>query len=114
MFDKDALRNQYPEYYPKGYFDYSIGDGWKPILEQFCKDAKQLGLEFKFAQVKEKFGGLRIYTDAVKTEFFDSLNALVDRAEKQAQVTCENCGAIPAEIRAGGWLKCLCEGCNKK
>ena len=61
------------------------------------------------AQVKEKFGGLRFYM----TLYNEDLERDIAEAEKLASKTCESCGA-PGKSRNGGWIKTLCDTCDRK
>lgn len=63
---------------------------------------------FAVTQVKEKFGGLRYYTNRGN----DRLYAFVHLAERLANATCENCGRLGRE-RPGGWIQTLCDACAK-
>ena len=55
-------------------------------------------------QVKEKFGGLRFYTN-----YSDNVvNALISMAESMSYRTCEVCGT-PGKSRHGGWIRTLCD-----
>jgi len=60
-------------------------------------------------QIKEKFGGLRIYTNGVNIEY----DSYVEFAEAMSYQTCEVCGA-PGKIRHSGWHKTLCDDHNRK
>ena len=90
--------------------DYlSIGEGWFPIIDRLCTalqtEIDMRGLEQVIAkQVKEKFGGLRFYTD----NFHGELQYLVDNAENEADRTCDVCGE-PGKIRGTGWLMARCD-----
>lgn len=58
-------------------------------------------------QIKEKFGGLRIYA----TVFKDSQSECISLTEEIASVTCEDCGAR-GTLRSGNWLRTLCDTHN--
>jgi hypothetical protein len=62
----------------------------------------------KFDQVKEKFGGLRIYFSGGD----DYVEGLVSMAGAMSYKICEVCGdrGSPNE---NGWISTLCEGCRK-
>jgi len=60
------------------------------------------------SQVKEKFGTLRFYGN----NFTDEMDKLVDAAERKSAKTCEYCGK-PGKQRNGGWVRTLCNTCNK-
>lgn len=55
-------------------------------------------------QVKEKFGGLRFYTNGGD----DVTRAYTVFAEHVSERTCEECGK-PGKPNAGGWIKVRCE-----
>ena len=93
----------------------SVGKGWHEILAKLWATKPPL---VRVEQVKEKFGGLRIYYGAIDgpverwTE--DQVTAYLDfeeavaRAESEAYRTCEICGE-PGKPREGGWIKTLCD-----
>ena len=58
-------------------------------------------------QIKEKFGGLRIYA----TVFKDSQSECISLTEEIASGTCEDCGAR-GTLRHGNWLRTLCDTHN--
>jgi len=120
-------------------YNPSIGEGWTPIFKRLCAqidevlptDAKR---RFRLVQVKQKFGGLRVYFRFVgkKTRLWvvvqfpqglvgtfkpqaagdleRQVQDLIDVAAGEAANTCETCGRQPAEIDGtGGWLVTLCE-----
>lgn len=63
------MRNKFIEKYPQlfGYndgrpmFGFCCGDGWEKILDETFFKLKDAGI--RITNIKEKFGGLRIYTD---------------------------------------------------
>jgi hypothetical protein len=57
----------------------------------------------KLAQVKEKFGTMRLYVDNSNPY----VNGLIDMAEAMSEVTCEVCGS-PGKTYTMGWHKTLC------
>src|SRR4029078_4836825 len=59
------------------------------------------------SQVKEKFGTLRFYVDYASEEVYK----MVAEAEALSAKTCEECGR-PGELRTGGWLTTLVDGCH--
>ena len=95
-------------------FGFDCGDGWLPILEDlFMKIddvVKRDNLtEFKVVQVKEKFGGLRVYVRGGNAE----ITALINGAEETAAETCEDCGNTPAQRRSvHGYVRTQCSKCH--
>ena len=84
----------------------SVGDGWANGIN-ILFDAKPD--DVRVAQVKEKFGGLRFYTDGASREY----QQLIRYVESLCDMLCENCGKIGI-ARRGGWIKTLCTDCNAK
>lgn len=80
----------------------SVGDGWHELVRGFFQACEDAGVAV--TQVKEKFGGMRIYTDSAPDYIFDLANKL----EVQSYKTCEECGER-GKPRSGGWVKTLCE-----
>lgn len=85
-----------------------VGKGWHPLVTELIEDCFKLGWDGQLCQIKEKFGGLRFYVGPASSEVHDRIS----QAEAEADRTCENCGQ-PGEARGGGWIKTLCDDCNK-
>lgn len=101
-----------------------VGKGWQALLLQFYDAIKNNPNNVRVVQVKEKFGGLRIYFDHKCsdednpnfkcTHNFDHLHELADKLSEQSYKTCERCGA-PGEVRSQQvWIKTLCNDCVSK
>jgi hypothetical protein len=56
------------------------------------------------SQVKEKFGGLRFYTNG----YTDGISAMISMAESMSYRTCEVCGN-PGRSNNHGWISTLCD-----
>lgn len=82
-----------------------VGPGWAEILIDLHEQLVKIAPDYDVGQVKEKFGGLRVYLDSGWSE---SVEALIDAAEFRASATCEACGR-PGRMRTGSWLKTLCD-----
>jgi hypothetical protein len=84
--------------------------GWAQLYRPIIQYAELCA--FPVIQVKEKFGGLRIYIDydLACTEA-EMLRTLCDFAEGLSYHTCEQCGKTMdvSTISHRGWLKTLCE-----
>jgi hypothetical protein len=118
----------------------ACGAGWKDLIGDACeklqKFADENGITIEFAQVKEKYGGLRLYIDvdypeghkfkdvvvqdaeeSLKEEInqlWRDIYTIVGEAEKKSYRTCEVCGNT-GETRSGGWVRTLCdEHANEK
>lgn len=95
-------------------FGFECGGGWYKILDElFAEMAKDKTV--RVGQVKEKFGGLRVYVCPMKTDnfFVKKIFDLIDKAEAKAWKTCEFCGAR-GRPRKASWVKTLCNKCADK
>ncbi len=101
------------ETYP-GWFDEYVlqcGDGWFQLIIDLCEEIKQTFGDipnFKFSQVKEKFGGLRAYTNPTSEKVY----SIIHKYEVKSFTICEDCGA-PGEhsVPNGTWIRTLCPTC---
>ena len=102
-------------------FDF-IPDGWRIGFGEFLlEDLREACLKTNFLdklriiELKEKFGGLRIYTNGVPEE----INEVIRKYEFISEYICMFCGNPNAfNINNGGWFMPICEKCwnnrNKK
>lgn len=104
-------------------FGFSCHDGWYELIDDLCRtlqtwfevhepewlDPKN-EQHFEVVQVKEKFAGLRFYTNSVPShDVFDIIQVYEDLSYS----VCEECGA-PGRGREGPWLRTLCDTCAEK
>ena len=106
------------------------GDGWYDILSSLCWKIKQQEdnirsqteykqqkdvtytsnyYPIKFDQIKEKFGGLRVYF----TGGYSYIEGFVSMAESFSYKICEVCGER-GKPNKGGWISTLCDKCRNK
>jgi hypothetical protein len=110
-----------------------VGNGWYELLSSVCwrifqherniservrvrtendKPNDKSDLEYfpvKFDQVKEKYGGLRLYFSGGD----DYVDGVVGMAEEYSYKVCERCGNA-GKPNKGGWITTLCENCRKE
>jgi len=92
-----------------GYLEIiDVNKGWHPIIIELNEKIAAIHPDYKIHQVKEKFGGLRFYSNVMDAE----VGKLISEAERKSFKTCEQCGE-PGELRKGGWLITLCKDCSK-
>lgn len=105
------------------------GNGWYGIISSVCWMIKQHEnnikwqtkykqktdpdyqsdyFPVKFDQVKEKYGGLRMYFSGGD----EYVEGLVSMGEAMSYKICEVCGN-KGEPNKGGWISTLCGGCRK-
>jgi hypothetical protein len=94
-------------------FGCDHGDGWFFIIEAMChlidqhikNDGWDQKASYKFVQIKEKFGGLRVYDYGAD----DYIRGVIDMAESLSYRVCELCGDQGSKYHSGMWVKTLCE-----
>lgn len=72
------------------------GKGWYSLIDQAEKELAALGVENKhWLQVKEKFGGLRLYftADHLTAEVAVQARDIAIKYERKSFSTCEQCGS---------------------
>lgn len=119
------------------------GDGWEWIireafekLELLLKSGVPAEQNIYVTQIKEKFGGLRIYRSHalvfdfltndsresfIKTDAspaysrseIDQVDLIIEAAQIKSRSICELCGR-PGEQRAGNWIRTLCDEDDRK
>lgn len=117
-------------------FGVECDDGWFIPLQQLVQKTKLLnklckerGLKIVAKQIKEKFGGLRVYWNIENDndfiddrDFYYSISGLMDdtvsSAEEKCWNTCETCGAENGGnnpiVSTNGWIKRICQNCSQK
>jgi hypothetical protein len=94
----------------------AVGPGWEQILVDLDHAFVMItGMgtdehrKIEILQIKEKFGGLRIYCRApeLNEKVGRELSKAVARAEQKSFETCEVCGK-PGNKGGDGWIKTFC------
>lgn len=94
-----------------------VGPGWIHIIAKLHNAIFFMNPNYKLAQVKQKFGGLRYYVDlhfdddqdpTLPTEI---INVLIRHAEELASQTCEECGEPGKLNKSKPWIKTVCDNC---
>jgi hypothetical protein len=126
---QNQLFEKYPEFFsnkdlgPRNScmaFGITCGNGWYDLIDLICQIVESLNknikdrnrliagnneeiIDFKFDQIKEKFGGLRVYYSGGD----DYIRGLVRMAEAISYKACEVCGN-KGECNKSGWFTTLC------
>jgi hypothetical protein len=83
---------------------------WNTEFKQKTEpDYKSDYVPVKFDQIKEKFGGLRVYYSGGD----GYVGGLVGMASAMSYKICEACGERGSPNK-GGWIVTLCDGCRNK
>lgn len=101
-----------------------IGPGWIKMVSRLVDDLNEMDCDYTVGQVKEKFGGLRFYYDAVHADNCPGIDSWVEcplykrvsKAEKESYYICESCGGRTQETEQRGpfgtiW-RSFCGGCK--
>lgn len=116
----DLLKNKYPQLFENVYCGISCEDGWFDLISQLSEKltniCKKHNVIIRFAQIKNKFGLLRIYYDSegeYSQDVSDHVYSLVNAVESMSGTICELCGQ---EGKKGGsaWAEVLCSNCREK
>ena len=96
-------------------FGFEVGDGWFELLGDCLRDLctlRRCGVapSLILAQVKEKYGTLRMYTH--NDDAGNIVYAVLEFAEARSGWTCELCGDR-GETAGTGWLTTRCDACRK-
>ena len=113
-------------------FGVECGLGWYDIISSVCYQIKQhekniennlkyceknninpeasdaCYMPVTFDQIKEKYGGLRIYYSGGD----DYVDGLISMAEEMSYKICERCGC-PGSPNNQGWIMTLCDKCRE-
>ena len=98
-------------------FGVECGPGWNELIAplfdyiQKYNEGKDEEEQIVITQIKEKFGGLRFYTNFVT----DELDKMIDKAEEESYNVCETCGTRKdVGETIDGWYETICHECLKK
>jgi hypothetical protein len=114
---RDDLIDLFSYFHSDYYKQISCGYGWLKIILAGHKALKLVDPDYKIAQIKEKFGGLRYYIDNspfINEDLLFAVRAITERAETIAASTCEECG-INTNVHTSkfsGWIHTLCYRCD--
>lgn len=95
------------KFYSKGYTReqalQSVGNGWALLVHKIFDEHKNYP-HITIDQVKEKWGGLRVYTAPMHEDF----DKFVIGVEHESFHVCEVCGK-EGQLRNGHWYNTLCD-----
>ena len=90
----------------------SYPDMWHNAMQNMLQELSQLDSwdASKVAQIKEKFGGLRVYHMSTDSKW----NKIIDKYDNVVSGICTTCGNTNEEnkLNCEGWMSVKCETCN--
>lgn len=114
----NRLKNLYSWQFEGPHIGHDISPGWFLLVARACDEVNRLAEageldrhEFYWAQIKEKFGGLRLYPRMKNAEPpHPKLLALIAELQGESVSACEICGT-PAKLTRDehGWFATHCE-----
>jgi len=99
-------------------FGFEVGSGWCDLLENLFDIVARIDSNKTVVldQVKEKFGQLRWYfhhEGHISNRDSELIYWVVNAAEDQSGLICEECGEQGKIITLGTWMYCRCKKCEK-
>ncbi len=95
---------------------WECGKGWWPMIEKAAAAIDSFNVAnpenpIEVSQIKQKFGGLRIYCYNAP----EDIRQLIDEAVAASWHTCEKCGSTTGVItNLEGYRLTLCPACRKE
>ena len=107
----DDLIKEFPEQFFDGCTTCvsDLPDGWGQLVREVMLKVKEHHVPVKWAQIKEKFGGLRMYETQVTQGSLHDLYDWISTAEHKASKTCQQCGNVGKHRKGNVILCCSCE-----
>lgn len=116
---RQELINKYPKIFDGSAHrtNISVPDAWISLVDSMCQeiqdycdnnDIEQVICE----QMKEKFGGLRFYTNSASDEIYN----IISKYENKSRKICQECGCEDCKVynTKGSWIRFICELCAIK
>lgn len=85
----------------------AVGKGWHSLIDEVYDHVSP---NVVFSQVKEKFGGLRMYACQASEKDLEFIDSIEDKSLE----ICEFCGEPGVPVLIRGWVKTLCRLCESK
>lgn len=130
--DYQSLIDYFPFLYPRNVwtdkkvedyeYDWCLGvdelpEGWVRLFLLYCKHMRQELLlhdyldKFRFSQIKEKYGEMRLYNNGVPRD--SKCSDLEYTYSHLSTYVCQTCGQ-PAKYMGQGWVEQFCKDCFVK
>lgn len=103
------FKRKFPTLFFDDLIDFGPPLGWMLPVHDSCVKLAAYSNDIKIQQVKEKFGGLRIYVsiDDKSDEAYNEAYNIIAEAEHQCATRCQECGA-PGKKISKEWIRVAC------
>ncbi|WP_133017397.1 hypothetical protein [Mycobacteroides abscessus] len=81
-----------------------VPEGWTELMLELHAALVEASPDFEYAQIKQKWGELRVYVSGATAEARD----LISAAEVASRTICEMCGEPGSPCQRRGWYRALC------
>jgi len=85
--------------------------GWRGLLDGLVHVLGELEYDVTISQVKEKYGGLRIYATNdpnASEQHVRAVTSWIEAAEEASFLLCYVCGAGVTHVGSGSWTRFFC------
>lgn len=116
LLDQDSFELETDKVDPSFDYDFTmldfVPDGWKDLFLEMCEElssvlkGKENEKTFRFDEIKEKWGELRMYTAGSSQE----TEVIIDKYAEKSRKTCIRCGAAATRM-SKGWICPYCDKC---
>lgn len=110
-----ALKARFPQQFDCAHLGQSWPDGWHGLVTHVCEMVDRSGLDVRWDQIKEKYGGLRMYWTGPSlnpSPVLEQIKTLIHEAEEKSLRTCCKCARLADLVQIGGWWLTLCTECE--
>ena len=116
LFELRRPRKEGEKVMPSICYGLECGNGWYDLIYTLCSQItnhlkwNKKDDKVQVVQVKEKFGGLRFYTNGVS----DEIRGMIRMAEAMSYKICDVCGNKGENRNNRGWYETTCEEHKRK
>lgn len=89
---------------------FEVDDGWYDLIDYLLEELTPF--DITIAQIKSKFGGLRVYYDInenLSDKDLHKVNNIIREYESGSITVCETCGKKGGRKSCHNWLMTLCD-----
>lgn len=84
---------------------FECDQGWRRLIDSTLSDLALVCPDARVVQIKEKFGGLRVYLEDKSN---DTAKEVLHDAEERSFTVCEICGEVGDRIVSDGLIRVRC------